>query len=246
MDRMIFLAMAGAKQVALAQASNNHNLANVSTSGFRADLDAAASLPVYGPTHASRVYASDERAGVDLSPGTVNSTGNPLDVAINGDGYFAVQAPDGTEAYTRAGDLRLSPDGLLTTGAGHPILGNGGPVAVPPFERISIGADGTVSIQPLGQPDAALAAVDRLKLVNPPADTIEKGPEGLLRVAGGEPAEPDAAVSVVNGALESSNVNPVEALVNMIELSRLFEMNIKAMNAAKENDAASASLLRLS
>lgn len=246
MDRMIFLAMAGAKQVALAQASNNHNLANVSSSGFRADLDAMRSLPVHGPVHPSRVFASDERAGVDLTPGEVNTTGNPLDVAINGDGLFAVQAPDGSEAYTRAGDLRLSADGLLTTSAGHPILGNGGPVALPPFEKVAIGADGTISVQPLGQPGAALAAVDRLKLVNPPKEIIEKGTDGLLRVAGGEPAEADASVAVVSGALESSNVNPVEALVNMIELSRLYEMNIKAMSAAQENDTATASLLRLS
>jgi len=246
MDRMIYLAMAGAKQVALGQASNNHNLANVSTSGFRADLDAVASLPVHGPVHPSRVYASDERAGVDLSPGAINSTGRDLDVAINGDGFFTVQAPDGSEAYTRAGDLRLSPDGLLTTGAGHPLIGNGGPVALPPFERIEIGADGTLSIQPLGQPGAALAAVDRLKLVKPPAEQIEKGADGLLRMAGGRPADPDAAVTVVSGALESSNVNPVDALVKMIELARLFEMNVKAKNAARENDASTTSLLKLS
>ena len=246
MDRMIYLAMAGAKQVALGQASNNHNLANASTSGFRADLDAVASLPVNGPVHPSRVYASDERAGVDLSHGAVNATGRDLDVAINGDGFFAVQAPDGSEAYTRAGDLKVSPQGLLTTGAGHPVIGNGGPVALPPFESIQIGSDGTVSIRPLGQDGAALAAVDRLKLVNPPAERIEKGADGLLRQTGGEPADPDAAVTVASGALESSNVNPVDALVNMIELARLFEMNVKAMNAAQENDAAATSLLRLS
>lgn len=243
MDRMIYLAMSGAKQVALAQATNSHNLANASTPGFRADLDALTSLPVHGPTHASRVYASDERAGVDLDPGVVSATGRDLDVAINGAGFIAVQAPDGTEAYTRAGDLRVSAAGLLSTGAGHAVMGNGGPVAIPPFERIQIGADGTISIVPLGQGSASLAVIDRIKLVDPPRAAIDKRPDGLLGSA--EPAAADAAVRLESGALEGSNVNTVDALVNMIELARLFEMNVKTMQAASENEAATNRLLAL-
>jgi len=244
MDDMIYVAMAGAKQTALAQASNSHNLSNASTPGFRADLDAFASLPVYRPTYASRVYASDERAGVDLDPGVITSTGRDLDVAINGRGYFAVQAPDGAEAYTRAGDLRITAQGLLTTGAGHPVIGNGGPVAVPPFERIQIGGDGTISVLPLGQSGGTLAVVDRLKLVNPPEAGISKRPDGLLGTA--EPADVDAAVRVDSGAIESSNVNTVDALVNMIELARLYEMNVKTMQTASENEAATNQLLSIS
>jgi len=244
MDDMIYVAMAGAKQTALAQASNSHNLSNASTPGFRADLDAFASLPVYGPTYASRVYASDERAGVDLDPGVITSTGRDLDVAINGSGYFAVQAPDGAEAYTRAGDLRITAQGLLTTGAGHPVIGNGGPVAVPPFERIQIGGDGTISVLPLGQSGGTLAVVDRLKLVNPSEGGISKRPDGLLGTA--EPADADAAVRVESGAIESSNVNTVDALVKMIELARLYEMNVKTMQTASENEATTNQLLSIS
>lgn len=243
MDRMIYLAMSGAKQTALAQASNSHNLANASTPGFRADLDAFASLPVNGPTHPSRVYASNERSGVKLEPGVITATGRDLDVAINGEGYFSVQAPDGSEAYTRAGDLRVSTQGLLTTGAGHPVLGNGGPVALPPFERIQIGSDGTVSVLPLGQSGGTLAVVDRLKLVNPDATTISKRADGLLTTPA--PAEADAAVRLESGAIEASNVNTVEALVNMIELARMFEMNVKTMQTASENDEATNQLLRI-
>jgi flagellar basal-body rod protein FlgF len=243
MDRMIYLAMSGAKQVALAQATNSHNLANASTPGFRADLDALTSLPVHGPTHASRVYASDERAGVDLDPGVVSATGRDLDVAINGAGFIAVQAPDGTEAYTRAGDLRVSAAGLLSTGAGHAVMGNGGPVAIPPFERIQIGADGTISIVPLGQGSGSLAVIDRIKLVNPPRAGIDKRPDGLLGTAAA--ADADAAVRLESGALEGSNVNTVDALVNMIELARQFEMNVKTMQAASENEAATNRLLAL-
>ncbi|MFT5175264.1 MAG: flagellar basal-body rod protein FlgF [Gammaproteobacteria bacterium] len=243
MDRMVFLAMSGAKQIALAQANNSHNLANASTPGFRADLQAFASLPVNGPTLASRVYASGESVGVDLDAGVVTSTGNNLDVAISREGYFAVQAPDGSEAYTRAGDFRVSAQGLLTNGAGHPVLGNGGPVALPPFERIQIGTDGTISIQPLGQSGNSLAVVDRLKLVNPDPTTIEKRPDGLLGTT--QAVDADGAVRVQSGALESSNVNTVEALVNMIELARMFEMNVKTMKTASENDAATNQILRL-
>ena len=243
MDRMIYLAMSGAKQVALAQATNSHNLANASTPGFRADLDALSSLPVHGPTHASRVYASDARAGADLDPGVVSATGRDLDVAVNGDGFIAVQARDGAEAYTRAGDLRVSAAGQLSTGAGHAVMGNGGPVAIPPFERIQIGADGTVSIVPLGQSGSSLAVVDRIKLVNPPLDGIHKRADGLLGTQ--QPAEADAAVRLESGALEASNVNTVEALVDMIELARLFEMNVKTMHAASENEAATNRLLAL-
>lgn len=243
MDRMIYLAMSGAKQVALAQATNSHNLANASTPGFRADLDALTSLPVHGPTHASRVYASDERAGVDLDPGVVSSTGRDLDIAVNGTGLIAVQARDGAQAYTRAGDLRVSAAGLLSTGAGHPVMGNGGPIAIPPFERIQIGADGTISIVPLGQGNGSLAVIDRIKLVDPPRESIVKRPDGLLGTA--EPAEADATVRVQSGALEASNVNTVDALVNMIELARLFEMNVKTMQAASENEAATNRLLAL-
>ncbi len=243
---MVFLSMAGAKQVALAQASNNHNLANANKTGFRADLDAFASLPVYGPTHPSRVYASNERSGVDLGAGSIVRTGRDLDVAINGDGYFAVQAPDGSEAYSRAGDLRINAQGLITNGAGNPVLGNGGPIAIPPYERIEIAADGTISIQPLGQSVDALATVDRLKLVNPGAATIEKRADGLLGIAGGGVADADAAVRISSGSLETSNVNAVESMVRMIELARLFELNVKMMNVAKDNDSATAQLLSLS
>lgn len=246
MDRMIYLSMAGARQVELAQAANNNNLANATTTGFRADLDAFRSLPVYGPTHASRVFASEESSGVDLTAGAIVTTGRNLDVAVNGDGFIAVQAPDGSEAYSRAGDLQTTAQGLLTNGKGEPIMGNGGPIALPPFERLQIGSDGTISIQPLGQSADTLAAIDRIKLVQPEPGTLEKRPDGLLGLKDGTVAPADASVSLAAGALETSNVNPVDAMVQMIELARLYEMNVKLMNVANENEGASAQLLSLS
>lgn len=247
MDRMLYVAMSGAKQIMLAQAVNNNNLANVSTAGFRADLDAFRSMPVFGPGYPSRVYAMTERPGTDMSSGALTTTGRELDVAVNGQGWITVQAPDGSEAYTRAGDLRVSVNGQLETGAGHPIMGNGGPIAVPPFEKIEIGADGTISILPVGQAPNALAVVDRIKLVNPLQRDMEKGVDGLMRVKNSRgDVAPDATVSLAGGVLESSNVNAVEAMVKMIELSRHYETQIKMMRVAQDNDVAATQMMRMS
>jgi len=244
MDKMIYLAMSGAKEIMLRQSTNNHNLANLNTTGFKADLDSFKSLPVYGPGHPSRVYVEDTRAGVDLSSGQLLSTGRDLDIAVNGEGYIAIQDRDGSEGYSRAGDLQITSAGLLQNGAGYPIMGNGGPIAIPPFEKIEIGKDGTITIQPLGQSVTNLAVIDRIKLVKPDPAALEKADTGVLHMKDGE-AEPDAAVTLATGVLETSNVNSVEALVNMIELSRQFEMQVKMMKTAEDNDTAASKLLQL-
>lgn len=245
MDRMLYVAMSGAKQALVGQAVNSHNLANVNTAGFRGDLNQFRAMPVFGPGFASRVYAMQERPGVDYSPGTVQSTGRPLDIAVRGEGWIAVQAPDGSEAYTRAGDLHTGNSGLLLTGAGHPVLGNGGPIAVPPGENLEVGLDGTISLRLLGQGANALAEVDRIKLVNPQASELVKGSDGLFRLRNGAVAPADAAVNVIAGSLESSNVNAVEAMVNMITLARQFELQIKLMRTAEQDDEAAAQMMRL-
>ena len=245
MDHLIYTAMNGAKQAMLRQASNNHNLANINTTGFRADFDVSISKQVYGPGNASRVYVENTRAGVDFTQGPMVATGRDMDVAIGGKGFLAIQGSDGTEAYTRAGDLRVSPSGFIETGAGHLVLGNGGPISLPPHQKLEIAKDGTISIQPLGQSTAALAVVDRLRLVAPDTAKLEKGQDGLLRLKEGETAEPDAEVQVTSGFLESSNVNPVTALVNMIEISRQYEMHIKVLKAAEEADQSAAQILSM-
>ncbi len=245
MDEMVYLAMTGAKQTEVAQAINSNNLANVSTSGFRADLHAFSSRPVEGPGAASRVNAVVEAYGTDLAQGPVANTGRDLDIAVQGDGFIAVLAPDGSEAYTRAGDLRVNAGGILSNGAGHPVLGDGGPVAVPPNVSLTLGSDGTVSVQPLGQGPEALAVVDRIRLVNPDLSRLSKGADGLLHLPEGETAPADATVTITAGALEQSNVNIAMTLVNMIELSRQYEMQVNAMKTAKENADAAAQLMRL-
>lgn len=246
MDRMLFIAMTGAKEIMTAQAINSNNLANASTVGFKADFESSMSNPVYGPGHPSRVYATVENAGVDFAQGGVVSTGRELDIAINGNGWMAVQAADGSEAYTRAGNLQVDSVGRLTNGAGHVVIGNGGPISLPAHAKLEIGSDGTISLQPIGQSINALAVIDRIKLINPDNNQLQKGLDGLMHMREGQVAIEDASVSVVSGSLESSNVNTVTTLVKMIELARQFETQIKMMQAAEKNDEASASLLSLS
>jgi len=172
------------------------------------------------------------------------STGRDLDVGIQGPGWIAVQGPDGREAYTRAGDLRVDPSGILMNGAGQTVLGEGGPISVPPNTSLLVGADGTISIVPVGQGPETTSQVGRIKLVNPPAETLVRGDDGLFRTADGTDAAPDASVRVATGVLESSNVNVADAMVNMIELSRHFDLQVKAMRTAEENAAAAAQLLK--
>ncbi len=174
----------------------------------------------------------------------MQQTGRDLDVAVTGPGWIAVQAPDGGEAYTRRGDMWVDENGLLKTGNGLPVIGNGGPVAIPPAEKIEIGADGTISIRPLGQAVNELAVIDRIKLVNPPLDQLRKGDDGLLRMADGSEADFDAVQRLAAGALEASNVNIVNEMVDMIEFARRFEMQVKLMQTAQENADAGASMLR--
>lgn len=245
MDEMLYLAMTGAKQTEYAQAINSNNLANVSTTGFRADLHSFSSVPIEGPGVETRVNAVVESYGTDFSQGPITNTGRDLDVAIQGRGFIVVQAPDGTEAYTRAGDLRIEPGGLLSTGAGHLVMGNGGPVAIPPHKTLTIGGDGTISIQPLDQGPETLAIVDRIKLVKLDPARLQKSDEGLLRMDGDGEAAADATVKLTSGALELSNVNVAKTLVNMIELARQYEMQVNVMKTTQENADTAAQLMRL-
>jgi flagellar basal-body rod protein FlgF len=244
MDRFLYISMSGAKETLRAQTVNNYNLANASTTGFRADLSAFQSRAVAGSGYASRVYATQSTTGWDQTQGALTATGRDLDIGINGPGWLAVQGPDGREAYTRAGDLRIDPSGLLMNGAGHPVLGDGGPITVPPHSSIAIGTDGTISIVPIGQGPEATAIIGRIKLVNPPPESVERGSDGLFRLRDGGDAPADASVQLVAGVLETSNVNVAEAMVNMIELARRFELLVKAMRTAEENADVAAQLLR--
>jgi flagellar basal-body rod protein FlgF len=249
MDRMVYIAMSGANETMLAQANTSHNLANVSTPGFRADLNYFRSKAVEGEGWETRVFGVTEGKTTDFKPGTIQATGRDLDVSVMGEGWFAVQAPDGNEAYTRRGDLQVDANGLLTTSNGLPMMGEGGPIAIPPAETITIGSDGTISIIPLGADAKQLAVIDRIKMVAPQYDQMEKDMDGLMRLKaddnGDRPtAEADASIRLQQGMLEGSNVNAVNEMVNMIELQRRFEMQVKMMKTAKDMADSSATIMR--
>ena len=236
MDRMLYVAMSGAKETLRAQAVNNHNIANASTTGFRADLAAFQSRAVDGSGYASRVYTQSASTGWDHQQGALLSTGRDLDVAVNGPGWIAVQGADGKEAYTRAGDLQLDPTGQLTTGTGHPVLGDGGPVVIPPYSSLFIAGDGSISIVAQGQTSQTTSTIGRIKLVNPTNEQLDRSDDGLFRMKDGSEAPADAAVKLGSGVLESSNVNAAQSLVNMITLQRLYELQIKGINSIDQNE----------
>lgn len=246
MDHLVYIAAAGANDAMQAQAVNANNLANASTTGFRADLLAASSVYMTGTELPSRTYAVNNRLGIDFEQGTVNATGRDLDVAINGAGWMTVLGADGSEALSRRGDLRVTAQGQLIDGVGNPVLGNAGPIAIPPYSEIAIGSDGTISIVPLGEDPNTLAVVDRLKLANPDPATLYKGEDGLVRMPEGEDPLPDALVTLISGSLESSNVDTVGAMVHMIEIARQFEQHTKMMSVAEQLDSASSQLMKMS
>ena len=235
MNKLLDLAAFGARETSYAQAVNSHNLANASTPGFRKDLALYS-----GPR-----ITSGLKIEADLSVGQVQTTGNPLDVAINGEGYFVIQDDTGGLAYSRRGDFRVDQTGTLTDGAGNQVLGQGGPINIPPYSEIMVGGDGVISLRPIGAEANALAEVGRLQLVKPePGQELRKTPDGLLRSANALFESPD--VKVVSGALESSNVNVIDSLVTMIDLARRFETQVKLMRSAEENRDSLNQIMKLS
>lgn len=244
MDRSVYIAMTGATQTMRAQDAVSHNLANASTVGFKSELSAFQSVPVLGPGAATRINAVAQGVGQDTAQGTVQHTGRSLDVAVNGPGWIAVQAPDGSEAYTRAGDLQLGADGSLTDARGNPVMGTGGPITVPDSAQISIGKDGTISTVPMGQGPGTIAAVGQIKRVNPDPAQMSEGVDGLMHMNDGSTADADSTVTLTSGALEASNVNPSSELVKMISLSRQYEMQVRSIKTSEDDADASTKLLQ--
>jgi flagellar basal-body rod protein FlgF len=241
MDRLIYTSMTGAKHLFNRQAVLANNLANASTTGFRADLVAQRAVPTQGGAPGARIFSLETTTGSDLTPGPMLATGRALDVAVQGSGWIAVQGFDGNEAYTRAGNLQVNVDGTLTLPNGLPVLGDGGPITVPADAKLQIAADGTISAKTANSP--TVNQVGRLKLVNPEANALVKSLDGLFRTRNGEPADTDPNVRVADGTLEGSNVNVVEAMVGMIAAARQFEMQMKMLAVAEQNEQKAGSLL---
>lgn len=246
MDRLIYTAASGAKHILEQQATTSNNLANVSTSGFRAQLDTFRAVPVQSEGLPTRAFVVDNTVGADFSAGPLQVTGRDLDVAIKGKGWIAVQTADGSEAYTRNGALQVSPNGILTTQNGQTVAGEGGPIAIPPNTTVSVGADGSVSTLTTDTVPATSTIVGRIKLANPDEKQLVRGDDGMFRMQDGSSAPADPAVTVAGGALEGSNVSAVDSMVNMITLGRSFEMQMSMLKNAENNASKAAQILALS
>lgn len=244
MDRIIYTTMTGANAAAHRQSVLANNLANVSTNGFRAEMSTFRAVPMQGDGSTTRVFALEATSGYLDKAGPAKTTGRNLDAMAMGRAWFAVQALDGTEAYTRAGSFEVSAAGQLVTPSGLPVLSDGGaPIEVPPGAQITMGADGTITARTGNQPPAALG---RLKLATPTAeDPLKRGDDGLFRTTTGDPMPNDAAARMLSGALEGSNVNPVESMVGMIAASRQFEQQMRLLQTAETNDKTASQLLNL-
>ena len=236
MDRLIYVAASGATQTLAQQATVAHNLANLGTTGFRAEYNIFRSVPVVGQGAPTRAFAIDTTVGANLAPGTLQQTGRDLDVAVQGSGWIAVQGADGREAYTRNGNLQVSPNGVLQTREGRPVTGEGGPISIPPDTQVTIAKDGTISAVQAGTRPNTVVTVGRIKLVDPPPAQLVKGSDGLFRLSSGADAPVDNAVTLASGMLESSNVNVVEAMVGMIAAARQFELQMKMLASAEQNE----------
>ncbi|XYJ11615.1 flagellar basal-body rod protein FlgF [Telluria sp. B2] len=245
MDRLIYTVASGAKHILEQQATTSNNLANLNTTGFRAQLDTFRAVPVQGEGLPTRAFVVNNTVGADFSPGPLQMTGRDLDVAVKGPGWIAVQNPDGTEAYTRNGALEMSPNGLLTVASGATIVGDAGPITIPPDTNIMVGSDGTISTITRAERPAVPIVLGRIKLVNPPAQDLVRGDDGLFRLKDGSSAPLDPAVRVAGGALEGSNVNAVDAMVDMIGLARSFETQMSLMKNAENNAAKAGQILAL-
>lgn len=247
MDRALYIAMSGAKNNMMSQTIHANNMANLNTNGFKADFEQSRSMGVYyGDGQPTRAYALTETPRADFQYGSFQTTGNPMDVAVQGEGFIAVQAPDGSEAYTRAGNLEVDASGTLRTANGLAVIGNSGPISLPPLDKIEVGSDGTVSVIALGQTAETMVESNRIKLVKPDLKNLEKGPDGLFRQRDGLTATAEASVRVAGGVLETSNVNAMGEFTQILTLARQFDMQMKLMKTTEDNATASAQLLQMS
>lgn len=246
MDKLLYISASGAKQDLLATAVRANNLANAQTTGFKAQLEQARSMPVYGEGMPTRVFALTESPTSKFEPGSQVQTGRDLDLSIQGSGWFAVRVSTGEEAYTRDGSLQVSINGELTDMHGNLVMGDTGPILLPlPYDSLTISEDGTITTRPIGAPANVQQEVGQIKLVNPPAKELERGIDGLFRTKSGQVLATDVNVKVRTGVLEGSNVNSIEEMVNMISLQRHYELQVKMMKQADELDTRGNSLLRI-
>ncbi|MDE2624204.1 MAG: flagellar basal body rod protein FlgF [Betaproteobacteria bacterium] len=254
MDRLIYTAMTGASHILERQSALSSNLANVNTTAYKGGINAFKAIPLNGEGAQTRTFVTNSTVGYDFTPGALQRTGRSLDVGLNGKGWIAVLLPDGSEAYTRDGNLQVSANGILQTHSGYPVIddtgqpGPPGQIAIPADSQVTVGSDGTISTVPTGVTSSApsqVTTVGRLKLVNPPESQLVRGQDGLFRTQSGKPAPPDSNVTVTPNSLEGSNVNAIGAMVDMISIARQFEMQMQMLKTAADDSQQASQLLNI-
>ncbi|PJE15598.1 flagellar basal body rod protein FlgF [Legionella sp.] len=245
MDPVLYNSMNASQLDFYRQNVLGHNMANINSPGFKADLFQAQSLYITGSVQSSEAFAVTQPTGTDFSDGPLLTTGRDLDVAVLGNGWFVVQDTNGKEAFTKAGDFRVTENGMLVTGSNRPVIGDGGPISIPPAQRIEIGTDGTISIVPFDGPPSEVVVLDRLKLVKLKHEQIHKDVDGLMKLNRAGTVDPDASITIVKGALEGSNVNPVEQMISMINSGQDFNSRMRVIGAVDSNAQKLAQLLQL-
>ncbi|MFM2485062.1 flagellar basal-body rod protein FlgF [Celerinatantimonas yamalensis] len=247
MDKFLYISMTGAAQGMDALAVRANNLANANTTGFKSDFEQARAMQAYGEGFPSRVFAMRENPGQNFDPGPLKTTGRDLDIAVANQGWISIQDNQGKEALTRDGNLTVSATGVLQTMTGHPVLGNNNqPIILPlPVSKININRDGTIEVRPQGAPPDGLEEINRIKLANPATKSLRKGTDGLFRLAGNQPIQADANVRVIKDALEGSNVNPIEEMTQLINIQHNYDMQVKMMRTAEDDDRSVTRLLNL-
>jgi len=245
MDKLIYTSLTSGKHTLAQMDTVTHNLSNISTDGFKAQMDSFRAVPKLSTDLPVQAFVVNSTTGADFTPGVTHETGRELDVAVQGSGWLVVQGKDGKEAYTRAGSLKTDENGVLQTQRGLNVVGVGGDITIPADVSVTISKDGTVSTIPVGNKVANTTLIGQLKLVNPPENTLVRGDDGLFRTNDGSQPDADPGVAVVGGSIESSNVNSVESLVTMISLSRQFDIHMQMLTNAQTNDAKASSVLSL-
>jgi len=246
MDRLIYTSMTGAKHIFNQQAGVAHNLANATTNGYRAQDHKFRAVPIQGEGLPTRAFVVDAAVVDDFDQGTLSFPCGLPYMGVKGKGWIAVQAADGQEAYTRAGNLQINSTGQLQTRGGLNVIGDGGAIAIPPDSKITIGPDGTISVVPETGSQAQVSVVDRIKLVNPPEADLVRGGDGLFRTRDGNPAPLDENLRLATETAEGSNVNVVESMVSMISLARQFEMQVRMLQNADTNARTASQVLSMS
>ncbi|MDT0574703.1 flagellar basal body rod protein FlgF [Croceicoccus sp. F390] len=242
---MIYTALTGMDAAMVRQRTIASNLANAQTPGFRAETFAVQTLTLKGPALETRAQSQGSVRGADMAGGKIVSTGQPLDIALSGEALLALQATDGSEVYSRRGDLTVGAGGVLENGDRLPVMGMAGPITVPPNRSITIASDGAIMSSDPAEPQAPAQEIGRIKLASAAGSRIEKDLDGFLRVVGGGVLPADPTAQLTTGMLEQSNVDSAQVLVDMIEAQRSFDRRAKLFTTAGELDQASARLMSL-